>query len=463
MELLQIAYTRGGGGDWHAVELSPRRAEICAERNRENENLTIHVGNLNDINLNKKFDWITLIGVFEYAPMFTHTKNPQIDFLNKCKSFLKPNGILIIAIENRLGMKYFSGAPEDHTRKVFDGILGYAPNSGVRTFSRLELKNLLNQCGLTEQNFYYPYPDYKFPSMIHSDKMLPTAEDMHHYINYNFQQPYNELFSEQQAFSTIIDAGLYGEFSNSFLVMASANFNRKINLPVCVKFNNSPRFPQYQTRLEFYKSKNKFYLQKVARHKKSCRHIQAIVENCKILTNIYGAEHVAQSKLLSDNRLEMEYISGDTFEKYICNALENGGAEKFFEVLKFFWDNILRDYNSNELPGNPIDFYQPNRICDLDMNFTNIINQNNFVLVDYEYLVPPLPKKYMFFQAVAYLFFRNNNILSSHGITPQICLEPVKLSAQDVEKFQHQDNLFKTNVSDMYLQKYNQARLSVRL
>ena len=52
-----------------------------------------------------KFDYITLIGVLEYANLYTYTENPYIDFLNSIKKFLKKDGKLLIAIENKLGMK----------------------------------------------------------------------------------------------------------------------------------------------------------------------------------------------------------------------------------------------------------------------------------------------------------------------------------------------------------------------
>lgn len=52
------------------VESSKRRATIAAYRGKEIKNLTIHVGNFVDMDFNKKFDYITLIGVLEYAPMF---------------------------------------------------------------------------------------------------------------------------------------------------------------------------------------------------------------------------------------------------------------------------------------------------------------------------------------------------------------------------------------------------------
>ena len=115
---------------------------------------------------------------------------------------------------------------------------------------------------------------------------------------------------------------MYGEFANSFLVFAKRNDDTKINFPACIKFNNSPRFRQFSTRIEIYKDKaGKISFQKIARHKESVSHIQAIVENCKILSNIYGKNHVVQAKLLSDDRLEMEYISGDIFEKILCQRL----------------------------------------------------------------------------------------------------------------------------------------------
>ena len=50
------------------VELSKKRSQINAYRHRNQDNITIHVGNFKDIepDLPKDFDFIFLIGVFEY-------------------------------------------------------------------------------------------------------------------------------------------------------------------------------------------------------------------------------------------------------------------------------------------------------------------------------------------------------------------------------------------------------------
>ena len=108
-----------------SVELSRRRAEINFARNSEKENLTIMVGNLNDMTFPENFDYVVVNGVLEYAMSFTEGETPYETFLKEMGGYLKPEGKLLIAIENRLGLKYFAGAPEDHTDIHFFGIDGY--------------------------------------------------------------------------------------------------------------------------------------------------------------------------------------------------------------------------------------------------------------------------------------------------------------------------------------------------
>ncbi len=81
--------------------------------------------------------------------------------LKKVRGSLKDGGKAIIAIENKMGMKYFSGAAEDHTGVAFDGINNYINTSGAVTFSKPELTNLLTECGFENLHFYYPMPDYQ--------------------------------------------------------------------------------------------------------------------------------------------------------------------------------------------------------------------------------------------------------------------------------------------------------------
>lgn len=203
------------------VELSKRRAEIIYNRHKNYENLEIIAGNLNDITFEEKFDYVTLIGVLEYAGKFTEGNTPFKTFLENAKSYLKPNGKLLIAIENKFGLKYWAGAREDHTGRYFDGIEDYPNDKGIQTFGKKELEALILSTGFRCLDFYYPMPDYKLPKIIYSDDYLPKMDDLFDIYSPNFDQDRCILFNEREAFKNIIKNEQFPFFANSFLVEAS--------------------------------------------------------------------------------------------------------------------------------------------------------------------------------------------------------------------------------------------------
>lgn len=206
-----------------AVELSERRADIIANRYQEKDNLEIYVGNLNDINFgDTKYDIVTLIGVLEYAGKFTSGTKPYHSFLSKIKGLLKENGQLIIAIENKYGLKYWSGSQEDHTGIYFDGIENYPSNQGVRTFGKAELKDLLDSVGFYDQKYYYPLPDYKMPEQIFSEDHLPQIGDINQLFQ-NYDSDKLGLYNDKAVYEGLIKEKQFEFFSNSFLVVCKYN------------------------------------------------------------------------------------------------------------------------------------------------------------------------------------------------------------------------------------------------
>ena len=214
-----------------AVELSKQRATAIMERCKDKENLEIIVGNFNDIKFEKKYDYITLIGVLEYASLYTNTDNPFHDFLVQIKDLLKEDGKLLIAIENQFGLKYFTGAKEDHTAIKYDGIEGYSNKSGIRTFGKGELTNILNKAGFTNTKYYYPLPDYKLPNVIFSDDYLPDEKSIEEYTPYVSDETNKVSFDEKKAYLDIIKNGEFGFLANSFFIEASQKeLNTNIDL-----------------------------------------------------------------------------------------------------------------------------------------------------------------------------------------------------------------------------------------
>ena len=108
---------------------------------------------------------------------------------------------------------------EDHTSLIGEGLKHDPLSSGVKTFDKSELCAILNEVGLTDYTFYYPYPDYKLPMQIYSDDYLPKVGELSQNYN-NLDQERVEVFREKDGFDFAITHHLFPEVSNSFLVVA---------------------------------------------------------------------------------------------------------------------------------------------------------------------------------------------------------------------------------------------------
>ena len=170
------------------IELSEKRSMINAYRNKDRANIKIMLGNFEDIRLEQTFDYVTLIGVWEYSGIYISKggEKSYLYMLEKAKRYLKPDGKIIVAIENKMGLKYWNGAVEDHTGKLYSGMNDYVGEKNVRTFSKQEIVRLLRKAGIEECFFYYPTPDYKLPDCIYTDGKLPEPGDLRDYLkDYN--------------------------------------------------------------------------------------------------------------------------------------------------------------------------------------------------------------------------------------------------------------------------------------
>lgn len=159
------------GGEIVAIEGSSRRAMIAAERTRDLTNVTVINDHFDRFDTTFRFDVITLIGVLEYSGVFGDGEDPVQSMLESARRLLKPDGILLVAIENQLGLKYFAGAPEDHLSVPMVGIQGLYERPGVETFGRVELTRRFRQAGFQHIELALPFPDYKLATSV----VLPAA------------------------------------------------------------------------------------------------------------------------------------------------------------------------------------------------------------------------------------------------------------------------------------------------
>jgi hypothetical protein len=133
-----------------------------------------------DLSFTSRFAVICAIGVLEWAGAFQEHTDPQERqraFLRKAREELMPEGCLVLGIENRLGLKYLAGCPDDHIGVPHVASLPaslartrWNQSSGHRlqsfTYSLPELERLLREAGFGRVDFFGAFPDYKLPARI---------------------------------------------------------------------------------------------------------------------------------------------------------------------------------------------------------------------------------------------------------------------------------------------------------
>ena len=355
-------------GEVTCIDLSRKRSMINAYRHKDETNLSIHVGNFKDIEktLDHDYDYVCLIGVFEYAIGYMGTDNPFEDFLLILKKHLKPDGHLVIAIENRMGLKYLSGCKEDHSGKYFDGIEGY-PNGGrARTFTRKRLEQILHNAGISDYHFYYPYPDYKFAHTVFSDERLPQIGELHDNIR-NFDRERMILFDEELAFDEMIREDSFPEYSNSYLLVTGTAPSVKY-----ARFSND-RDDRFCIVTSIEENENKKTVWKKPANSHATAHVEAMERYYSLLCKRFAGSELSINRMaMKDEGAEFEFISGQTLEEVMDSYVEHNDSQGFLnEFHKYV--SVIR-YNE-EFP-----------ITNYDLIFQNIfVSDGKYTAIDYEW------------------------------------------------------------------------------
>ena len=167
-------------------------------RHEKRNNIRYVNGDIHSFTSDQRFDYIVFAGSL---------CEPYKAAAEKARELLKPEGILIAAIANRLGLKYQAGAKAEQY-----------------SLSRTELKELL--CGSGEDEgtlkFYYPMPDYRLPVTLYSDGYLPGKGDLTHAI-LAYDYPKYLRFDLGKMFVEVCEGKQFETFANSFLTIWSRN------------------------------------------------------------------------------------------------------------------------------------------------------------------------------------------------------------------------------------------------
>ncbi len=420
-------------GSVTCVELSKKRSLINAYRHTECENVTIHVGNFKDIepDLPCDFDYICLIGVFEYGQSYIGGEKPYEDFLKILLPHLAPGGRIVIAIENKYGLKYFAGCKEDHLGSYFSGIENYPEGGGVRTFSRRGLERIFKNCGVQDYYFYYPYPDYKFMTTLYSDAYLPGKGELSNNMR-NFDRDRMVLFDEKAAYDGLVEDGLYSVFANSYIAIVGKGFDAKY-----VKYSND-RAGDYTIRTEIARDfAGRVSVRKYPLGEAAVEHVRGMEAAYESLKQRYAGSglEINRCKLKEAGGVpyaEFEFVQGVPLSEMMDKCLERDDVEGFHQLFKEYVEKI--SYNA-ECP-----------VADFDLIFANIlVNKDKWTLIDYEWTFgKPMDAKELAFRAV-YCYLLEDE--KRNKLNLDLSLKELDITEECAEQYKAQEMEFQRFVT----------------
>lgn len=382
-----------------AVEGSRRRAKITAARCKGLDHVMVVNDNFDAFGWDGLFDVVTLIGVLEYSNLFIKGEDPSARLLRQAGSFLKKDGILIIAIENKLGSKYWAGAPEDHTGQAYYGIENRYNDATAITYGKEELSALLEATGYPEKEFFFPFPDYKLPTVILREKYLDTpafnvANLLMSNADYFQGKAYESAFSLPLALKQIVANKLVGDLSNSFLVVAGKDGAAKEALPEGVIGHT---FSSLRERT--YAKENRFVLGVDGR---------ISVQRHPLYPGASGSPHAWMSQHIE----EESYMEGQIyFNRFIeIVSQTDWRVSELIEWAKPFY-HMLRELAGEDgmLDGRYVDA----------VPFNMLLHEDQIRLFDLEWRISePVPLSFVFCRGIYFAFGRVNVFRLPEAGTP---------------------------------------------
>ena len=455
-------------GQVTCIELSKKRSMINAYRHMECDNVTIHVGNFQDIepDLERDYDFICLIGVFEYGKSYIDSDTPYEDFLRIVASHRKPMGHIAIAIENKFGLKYWAGCKEDHLGTWFSSLEDYPGDGPARTFTADGLLRIAGSCGLTQAQMYYPYPDYKFMTCLYSDDYLPKPGELSDNLR-NFDRERLVLFDEKLVFDTIIKERQFPLFSNSYMLLLGPK------LPIqYVKYSND-RAPAHRIKTVIGKKEavpvqlsglemlsriekqfgkalsgqtegkkketggNVRYVEKYPLCDEATGHIEQIYRAWMELQKRYASGNLKINvcSLRKDPSVYVSfpYIEGQTLEELLDGYLEREDLDGFYALFDKY---LQRIGEGEDCP-----------VTDYDLIFSNILitPSGEWHVIDYEWtFARAMKKEEIAFRAV-YCYLLENE--KRNKLNLDVLLDKLNITQADAELFRRREREFQQYVT----------------
>ncbi len=376
------------------------------------------------------------------------------------REHLKKQGVLLLAVPNRLGLRYFAGCQDEIYDGYFIGIEGYKAGMTKQALSKKEYEMLLTEAGFWNIEGYYPYPDYRFPVAVYSEEWLPGEGDLNANIR-NFDKDRYHLFNESKVYDSLIREGLYKEFANSFLYICSLEVQKKKEKVLFSKFSNE-RAPQFQIRTDIVEKQNgercvvKYPLKPEAEF-----HVKKMQEAYERLTRECEDENISFCPVRWNGKgAESPFARGKTLQEILHDKLEAGDTKEALELVKDFVERYrsylikreecsgsdskeVRQRKSSDIEGAAAETTFVNNI---DMVFSNIfVEGDKWTVIDYEWsFEKEIPADFMLYRV---LFRASIDLSSFEAMQLNHLLDLADISETEAAEYRKMEEEFQNYIN----------------
>ncbi|WP_250673002.1 methyltransferase domain-containing protein [Paraclostridium ghonii] len=391
------------------IERDKLRAESILKRYENRNNLELFNSVENIMNFNKKYDYIVLIGTIELI------ENIE-EYLKKIKGLLKSEGAILIATENRLGLKYFCGASYPTLENPFDGINKRFKKNGRTLYTKSELENIIKSSGLKINKFYYPVPDYKFAQEIYSDTYLPKGALKERIMPYYLNSK-SLIADEMYLYDDIIENNVFEVFANSFLIEC-----REIDVECKIDYIavSTDRKAENAYATVVYSNKT---VKKKPLFSQGIQGINDSYNNIKAL-ELRGLNTVDTK--INNNELNMPFLKANTLSKVLQNYIKYD-RDKALNLFECLYKDILKSSEHvnpnlcylNQFSKKTLDMGVILKHAYIDMVPVNCFYEyDKLIYFDQEFKMDYFPANYVMFRSIKYTYLtikETDNIALSEG------------------------------------------------
>ena len=383
---------------------------------------------------------------------------------------LSEDGRLIIAVDNKLGIRQWSRMNDVISNQV-NTLPGDESNenSNQKLYLESEIDKLMSDAGLTVLDTYYPVPDMTFPRIVYNRKCVPT-KGFFEISTPEYSSDKISFFEETEFMNLASLEGAAQHFANSFVVVAGKDSSVTDTRLIYARYN-SERRKEFRTDTFIYESvgENGQYRDVVKRA--ACpeaeKHLNQI-ENSKLqLDGMYKNVSLAGLERKADG-LHFEFIEGRSLSDVI------GEMRDELVLLKVEINRLISPLF--EFADDAGEGGKKEGMYNFDMIPSNVIVKpdGSLVLIDYEWvfdeasarsilsgsdtLDTSVMKDFLRYRTLLYLY-RDNKDTCFSNISLGEFMRGMGISAEMEKRFEQMENNFQQYVygegwKSMYTKNY---------